>query len=338
MKKYLLPQNGRFYKANLHCHTNISDGALTPEEIKKIYKEKGYSIVAFTDHNLMVPHPELTDEEFLALTGYEINISTPRGSSSSYKTCHICMIAPTEKDTPQVCVHRTKYLNIGNKQPELLEKLVKYDKNEPDFEREYSHECINRCIAKGREKGYFITYNHPTWSQESYPEYIGYEGMDAMEICNFGCVITGWQEYNPRVYDDMLRAGRRIFCTATDDNHNVKKDSFGGYVYVKADALDYPTVFGALKNGHFYSSQGPEIHELYLEGDTVTVKCSPAREILLNTGVIRAGIKTGEDGQPITEATFKIQRDDIYFRITVIDQNGYPADTNAYFTDEWLDV
>ena len=33
MKKYLLPENGQFYKANLHCHSTVSDGHLTPEEM-----------------------------------------------------------------------------------------------------------------------------------------------------------------------------------------------------------------------------------------------------------------------------------------------------------------
>ena len=41
MKKYLLPENGNFYKANLHCHSTNSDGKLTVEELKKIYMEKG---------------------------------------------------------------------------------------------------------------------------------------------------------------------------------------------------------------------------------------------------------------------------------------------------------
>ena len=36
MKKYLLPENSNFYKANLHCHTTISDGRLTPEEIEPL--------------------------------------------------------------------------------------------------------------------------------------------------------------------------------------------------------------------------------------------------------------------------------------------------------------
>ena len=52
MRKYLLPKEGNFYKANLHCHTNLSDGDFTPEEIKEMYKTEGYSVVAYTDHDL----------------------------------------------------------------------------------------------------------------------------------------------------------------------------------------------------------------------------------------------------------------------------------------------
>ena len=57
MRKYLLPNEGQFYKANLHCHTTVSDGKLQPEIVKKVYKANGYSVVAFTDHDLMLPHP-----------------------------------------------------------------------------------------------------------------------------------------------------------------------------------------------------------------------------------------------------------------------------------------
>ena len=37
MRKYLLPNDGSFYKANLHCHSTVSDGVLTPNEIKEKY-------------------------------------------------------------------------------------------------------------------------------------------------------------------------------------------------------------------------------------------------------------------------------------------------------------
>ena len=64
MKKYLLPKDGNFYKANLHCHTTLSDGRLTPEEVKEFYKNRGYSIVAYTDHDILIPHDDLNDENF----------------------------------------------------------------------------------------------------------------------------------------------------------------------------------------------------------------------------------------------------------------------------------
>ena len=65
MRIYLLPQEGAFYKANMHSHSTLSDGSLTPEEIKAAYQEKGYQIFAFSDHRKLIPHPELKDENFL---------------------------------------------------------------------------------------------------------------------------------------------------------------------------------------------------------------------------------------------------------------------------------
>jgi len=42
--------SGDWYKGNLHCHTTISDGALSPNEVASLYEEKGYSFLAITDH------------------------------------------------------------------------------------------------------------------------------------------------------------------------------------------------------------------------------------------------------------------------------------------------
>ncbi len=75
MKKYLLPKDGNFYKTCLHVHTVVSDGRQTPAEIKEIYKKNGYSAVAFTDHQAMIPHPELNDDEFIAITATELPMS-----------------------------------------------------------------------------------------------------------------------------------------------------------------------------------------------------------------------------------------------------------------------
>lgn len=39
-----------FLKGNLHCHTTLSDGHLTPEESLALYRNMGYDFLAFTDH------------------------------------------------------------------------------------------------------------------------------------------------------------------------------------------------------------------------------------------------------------------------------------------------
>ena len=45
MKKYLINPNQKQYKANLHCHTNFSDGYFSPEEIKRLYMEHDENVM-----------------------------------------------------------------------------------------------------------------------------------------------------------------------------------------------------------------------------------------------------------------------------------------------------
>ena len=73
---YLISPDKKQYKANLHCHSTYSDGAKTPEELKEMYRAHGYSILAITDHETPQSHTDLTDEDFLMLTGYECYIRT----------------------------------------------------------------------------------------------------------------------------------------------------------------------------------------------------------------------------------------------------------------------
>ena len=210
MKKFLLPEGGNFYKANLHSHSTFSDGKLTPAEMKRIYMEEGYSIIAFTDHNALVPHPELAEENFLPLNGLEIDITEQNEKPwPERKTCHFCLIAIEPDNVIQPCYHKTKYQT-------KVADLLRFDPEKPDFERVYNGETVSRFMKEGRDAGFFVTYNHPAWSMENYSDYMGYHGMHAMEICNFGCVEAGYMDYCPREYDDILRGGERIRTAQAD--------------------------------------------------------------------------------------------------------------------------
>ena len=340
MRKYLLPEGGKFFKANLHCHTTVSDGKRTPEEIKELYKKNGYSIVAYTDHDIMIPHDDLNDEDFLAMIGYEMEINapvTPKGEPfKQHKTCHICMVG-LSPDVKQVCWHRSKYL-FGNA-PNYRE-FARFDDSIPDFERSYNPECINEIMRRGREGGFFVTYNHPVWSQEEFTDYIKYEGMHAMEIVNYSCLNSGFDDYNPKIYDDILRSGKRIYCAANDDNHNnqpddsPKSDSLGGFNMIKAEKLDYEHIGKALLAGDFYASEGPIITSLYVEDGNVFVECENAKRINYHSDIRQSRSAAAPKDGYITSASFPIGENHKYFRITVIDEQGRHADTRAYFVDE----
>lgn len=341
MKKFLLPETGTFYKANLHSHSTFSDGELTPAEMKALYQAHGYSIIAYTDHDLMFHHRQLNDDGFLALSGFELyaneELPDPNAPYCDKRVCHLCFVALTPEVEHQVCFHRTKYIehNIP-----IWDKAA-YDPAQPDFERSYTPACINEMIRLGREAGFFVTYNHPTWSLECGDEYLKYEGMHAMEIVNGGASAAGYDDYNPRVYDDMLRHGRRIFCIATDDNHNhfppdhPHYDSFLGFTMIKAQRLDHRLIGEALLAGNFYASQGPEITALWLEDGVVHLVTPSACRVVYSTArrMVHQQVQR-EDGR--MHAAFPVAREDGYFRLTVTDSHGLHACTNAYFTDEWL--
>ena len=103
MRQYLLPKEGTFYKANLHCHSSVSDGSLSPAELKAAYQSKGYSILAITDHEWMVPHPELNGPDFLALTAYEMTVRDGKVTTPDNRIIHMNLYAPDSSCTRHIC-------------------------------------------------------------------------------------------------------------------------------------------------------------------------------------------------------------------------------------------
>lgn len=330
MRKYLLPENGNFYKANLHCHTTVSDGRKTPAEIKDIYVRGGYSVVAFTDHNVMIPHPELRDENFLPMIGYEINVNEPGYPQKDRKTCHLCFVSLKDGNPKQVI-----YTQSCLKKATLENSVYVNREGVEDYTRTYDADCINDIIRIGRENDFFVTYNHPSWSLENYSDYMNYHGMNAMEIVNWGCLAVGYNDYNDRVYDDMLRGGEMIYCIATDDNHNKYAeddphwDSCGGWTMIKADKLEYDDIADALVKGNFYASMGPEIKALWYEDGKVHIETSDAAAINCIYGVRTAHRAVATDA-PLTVAEFPVSPEQKWFRLDVVDAHGNHANTSAY--------
>lgn len=340
MKTYLLPKEGNFYKANLHVHTTISDGTLSPEEVKKAYAEHGYSIIAFTDHEVFVPQNDLTDENFLALNAVEISVNDDfEGEYMHKKTFHLNFYAKSSEQ--KECIASTGYtIWLEQSKPYVSE----FTKNN-NLKKEHNVESINNMIKKANDDGFFVCYNHPVWSLHNFSDYSGLKGLWGIEVFNTGCEKGGYYE-TVQPFEDLLRENQKLVPVCADDSHSLWS-AFGGWTMVKANDLTYDSVVSALVDGNCYSSTGPEIKELYIEDGIVHVTTSPATHIKLVTDLRVTKSKLAPDNSFITEAQFDInsfietakdktikRRSLPWFRIEVKDERGQHAYTKAFFIDD----
>lgn len=346
MKKDLLPSGVNWYRANFHCHTKHSDGALTPAQVKEAYKNHGYSIVAYTDHDVLLDHSDLNDEGFLALTSseYAVNQAQP-GFPEIFDTG----ISPWVR---KKCMH----LNIYAKDPhntfmpatDINQNWILKDRY-PDtkcdgFIREYTIENINEMIRRCNEAGFLVQLNHPYWSLNEREDYINLKGLWGLEILNYATELETGSEYCPYIYDDMLRNGMyNLVCTMGDDNHNHAgfRESFGGSTMIGAKELKYDQIIEAMEKGHIYCTSGrdnpPQFTALYVEDNMIKIDCTPVTNININ-GYGRADRHiTAPEGETITHAEFSLRESDVYFRVSLRDEYGNNAHTHTYFVKDYIE-
>ena len=319
MKKFLISSEDKGFKANLNCHTNLSDGHLSPAELKKAYIEKGYNIIAFSDIDYLYNHSNLDDDNFLAITAYETKIYENRDNLPlDFLKCYSLTLYAKDENN-------IKTIELGK--------------------REYSQEYINAFIEKANALGFLVCINHPAKSLQNYADYDKLEGLFALEIADYNSYIEGHIEDPSHVYDRMIRYGsEKVLPLACDGNKNeyyfdnARCDSFGAWTVIKANKLEYNSVINALQNGDFYVSTGPEIKDVYCEDGKIHITCSPVRSIRLMSIGRDALIETAPKGELISEAVFDI--DPVFLgkavRIDVRDDNGNFAETPPYNTDELI--
>ena len=335
--KHLLPQVPRYFKAALHTHTNISDGAPSPEEMKEIYKSKGYQILSITDHNIIVDHAYLNEEDFLLLTGAEYNVNEPGWAEKRLwvKTYHLNFIAKRPDNLWQPFIPKAP----KDSSRHYLEHVT-----DGGFPWVYDVDNINAMIAEANRQGFLVMYNHPNWSLQDWSDYGPLEGLWAMEICNYDSGKGGFLDRdNSRIYREMVCAGKNLFPVASDDAHSAGTAG-GGWVMVGAEKLEYGAVMDALEKGDFYASTGPELYEVSLDEGMLTVRCSDAQRIVVDSGtrfaktvypkapekLIRSGsinLKTW-----LESCTGESPLD--WIRVSVFDAYGNFASTRAFRADE----
>ncbi len=297
---HLLPSKNKhkYFKGNLHGHSNHSDGALNPQEVVNRYKEIGYDFTCLSDHLWK-------DTNFAAETVLE----TKHFNQKDFITI------------PSAELHclGKKYVKDG------LWHIVA-NGLPLDFKCADEKETATHLVQRAIEAGAFVTIAHPEWYSLTFDECLSLSHAHGIEIYNHSCHIEAQRGFGTAAADYLLQENNRIFLTATDDSHFKMQDSGGGCVMVAADKLSESSILNALKNGQYYSSTGVEIFEFEINKYQVNIQCSPSNQVC----VVGQGAKSmSQNGKNITQAEFDLKKyPSDWFRVSIANDSGDFAWTN----------
>lgn len=293
---------GKFYRGNLHTHSTCSDGVLSPEEVCRRYKAEGYDFVALTDHFVGLFNYPITDTsmyrdaDFTTLLGVELHT----GAMENGNLWHIVAVGlPTDFAPPDA----------------------------PHFKAIVGSESGASLARRARDAGAFVAIAHPHWSGMTRADARTITAAHAVEIYNHGCVVDNDRGNGMTTLEHMLNEDWRLNLIATDDAHFNTPDFFGGWVMVKADENSPEALLAALKAGEFYSSTGPQIHNIQLKGKSIEIECSAAATVIvMGKGTSMAT----RHGASMTKVELPLERlkDSPWLRITIIDRAGKHAWSN----------
>jgi len=200
----------------------------------------------------------------------------------------------------------------------------------------------NDAIAAIKEQGGEAVLCHPYWCGHTLLDYQPLTGYFAVEVFNATCMGIGKGFSEPH-WDDLLDRCGPVFGIAADDAHGTEHDVFQGWIMVKSADLSLPGILGALRSGAFYSTLGPEIHDLDLvdvevttpQGDVrqarkVVVRCSPAQSVVFKAQRSRGRRYLPAAGELLTEAEHILTGSERYVRVEITAPDGKKAWSNPF--------
>lgn len=298
---------GRFWRGNLHTHSTNSDGVLPPEEVCRRYRAEGYDFLALTDH-------------FVGLWNYPISDTT------GYRTEGFTTILGAELHSGAMANGELWHILAVGLPPDFAPS------QSPHFVPVAGQETAAQIAQRAVDAGAFVAIAHPQWSGLTPDDARSVTAAHAVEIYNHGCAMGCDRPDGFAIADLLLSEGRRLTLIATDDAHFSEPDFFGGWVMVKAQANEPEALLAALKAGHFYSTQGPELRDVRIEDNRVIVESSAV------SSVIAIGWGTGAKGvhgHSMTRAEVPLDRlnNSPWIRVAVIDAAGRRAWSNPIWRE-----
>lgn len=293
-----------FLKGNLHAHSTVSDGRLTPSLLASCYKDHGYDFIAVTDHNVFSSYGRL--EGLPIIAGMELSILW--GGRRLKKAHHLLVLG---EGSAYNHLERIAFPHFTDADVDFLAQTQK-------------------TIDFLKEHGYTVVYNHPFWSRTTDYDILPLRGLDMIEVYNHGSELLCDDGYDKASWHKFLDCGVHINAIATDDNHNwpPHDDSFGGWIMVNSASKDPQAILKDIVEGRFYSSTGAYIRNWGIKDGEAWIRCGQKSRIFLHHG---PDISYSDPVFDAMEASFPIPEGESWLRFEVVDGNGGRAWTNPYW-------
>ena len=186
---------------------------------------------------------------------------------------------------------------------------------------------VGEAITWVLEHGGEAVLAHPYWSGLTYRDLLRWEGHLGIEVFNMVCEGMIAKGHSSVHWDDLLSRGKLLWGLAVDDCHRAIGLGYAA-VMVKAAELTRDAIMEAMRTGGFYSTTGPTIEDVVLDGDQIHVRTSPVKQINFMSQSWLGQHHRAPEGETITEATFTPRGEERYVRLEVCDADGWRAWTN----------
>ena len=186
------------------------------------------------------------------------------------------------------------------------------------------------AMEKIRQQDGLLILAHPLWSGNRQDEILRWK-FDGVEVYNHVCEWLNGKGWGVAHWHAMLDDNPNSLAFAADDTHlRVTEPGWkGGWIMVNAAECTPQAILRAIRQGKFYSTQGPLFEQIAYQDGQVHVQTSPVQFIRL-VGPAWNGTRVGSfDGKLFTQAAFTVPQDWEYAYLEIEDSCGRHAWTNT---------
>ena len=303
----------KWWKGNLHTHSQWSDGDDYPEQIAKWYKTNGYHFLTLTDHNTLQKGERWIDvmkskggppafikystdwgEDWVQTRTragrQEVRLRTLEEFRKKLETPGKFLLMQGEEVTDRWKIAPI-HMNAIN-----LRKLIKPQGGNSVYE--VMQRNMNALAAQRKATGQpmFLHLNHPNFGwgvtaedlmkvkgEQFFEVYNGHPSVRNLGDKTHASTERMWDIINTRRLGELNM--KILYGLATDDSHNYhgmasnRSNSGRGWVMVRALNLEPKALINSLESGDFYSSTGVTLKELKQTKEEIAINIAAEKGV-----------------------------------------------------------